>query len=180
MGRSPGTGVERQAGLLELAELRADFTPQLFVQVAPGEIAKAAAHRILAEFAVLVDQPGNVPARQRRVPAQQGQVQSCSQAGILPRQANRLLERRFIHHQARGGQNAFPMRADHGFVDGGRPAEVIRVDHKTAAGAHGRTPKELLPDQDASRNPDDADREFNLRRAIIRRHGARNNAVPGA
>src|ERR1035437_5313422 len=63
---------------------------------------------------------------------QQSEVQADAEFGIVLRQLHGFIETKFVHHQARGGQNAFAMGADDGLVHGTRKAEVVRGDDETA------------------------------------------------
>ena len=109
-----------------------DFGAQLFAQVALEKITQADADRIVAEFAARVDEAGNFFRRQRGMSHQQSEMQADAELGIFLRQRHGFVAAGFVHHQAGGGQNAFAMRADDGFVDGMRTAKVIRVDDEAA------------------------------------------------
>jgi len=65
---------------------------------------------------------------------QQGQVQADTELGILPGQLHGFVAGRFIDHQTCGGQNAFAMRADDGFVDRVQTPEIVSVDDEAADG----------------------------------------------
>src|SRR5438477_2822520 len=88
--------VEREPGRCEFLELRPDFRLQLAAQIAPGEIPKANPDRVVAEALLRVDQAGNLFAGQRRMAAEQGQVQAHAQFWILARQGDRLVEGGFV------------------------------------------------------------------------------------
>ena len=62
-------------------------------------------------------------------------MQADAEFGIFLRERNRFIEARLVHHQARGGQNAFAMRADDGLVDGMRTAKIVRVDNEASGQA---------------------------------------------
>ena len=109
--------VERQAGGAEGFELRVHFRAQLFAQVALDEIAKTDANRAVAELAARVDEAGDFFRRQRGMPHQQSQMQANPEIWILFRERDGFGAGRFVHHQAGGGEDAFAMRADDGFVD---------------------------------------------------------------
>ena len=64
--------------------------------------------------------------------AEERQVQSDTQPGILPRQRDRLLAGGLVHHQAGGGENPLAMRPDYRLVDRSRAPKVIRVDDQPA------------------------------------------------
>src|ERR1035437_678214 len=61
-------------------------------------------------------------------------MQADAEFGILLCERNRFIKPRFVHHQARGGQNPFAMRADDGFIDGMRTAKIVRVDDEAPGG----------------------------------------------
>ena len=125
--------VERQAGGAESFKLRVDFRAQLFAQAAIEKITETDADGVVGKFAARVDQAGNFFRRQRGMSAQQSQMQADAEFWIFLCQLDRFVEARFVHHQAGGGQNAFAMRADDGFVDGMRTAEIVGVDNEAAA-----------------------------------------------
>ena len=126
--------VERQAGGAEFFKLRVDFRAELFAQVVFEKIAHADADRVIAEFTLRVDEAGNFFRRQGGIAAEQSQMQANAEPWIFPRQSDGFVAGGFIHHQAGGGQNAFAVRADDGFIDGMRQAEIVRVDDEAAAG----------------------------------------------
>jgi hypothetical protein len=59
-------------------------------------------------------------------------MQPDAQRRILVGKGHGFLTSWFVHHQAGGGQNPFPMGADDGLVDGTRTAEVVCVYDKAA------------------------------------------------
>jgi enoyl-CoA hydratase/carnithine racemase len=75
--------VEGQAGGAEPLKLRVDLPPQRFAQTVLKEIPKAGAGRVLREFAVCIDQSGNLFGRQCRMATQQCQMQSHAQRRVL-------------------------------------------------------------------------------------------------
>ena len=124
--------VERQTGGVEFFKLRVDFGAELFAQAALEKIIHAGADGRIAEFAARVDEAGNFFRRQRGMSHQQSEVQADAEPGIFPGEFHRFGAARFVHHQARGGQNAVAMGADDGFVDGMRTAKVVGVDDQPA------------------------------------------------
>ena len=124
--------IQGQASGVKPLELRVDFGPKLRPQTALEKIVEARPDRAVGEFATGIDQSGNPGRRQRGVPQQQGEMQTDTEPGIYPGQFHRLVQAGLVYHQAGRGQNAFPMRARDGFVDGRGEAEVVRVDDETA------------------------------------------------
>jgi hypothetical protein len=59
-------------------------------------------------------------------------MQADSETGIFLRKFDRLFESWLICHQARSGQNSFPVGANDSLVDRMRAAEVIRVHYQAA------------------------------------------------
>jgi hypothetical protein len=109
--------IERQPGGAELSELGVNFLPQLLAQAPVKEVTEAGARRVGGELPLRVYEPGNFCGRQGGMAAEQRQVQSDAQRGILPGQLHRLFESRLVHHQAGGGEDPLFMRPDDRFVD---------------------------------------------------------------
>ena len=126
--------VERQAGRAKFFKLCVDFGAELFAQSMVEKIAHADGDGAVAEFTTLVDQAGDFFRRQGGFATEERQMQTHAEPGVLPCQRDGFVASRFIHHQAGGGQDAFVMRPDDGFIDGMRTSEVVRVHDETAAG----------------------------------------------
>src|SRR5439155_7647494 len=87
--------------------------------------------RVVAEFALRVDQAGNSLWRQGRMAADQAQLQPHAQSRTLAGQGHGFFEGRLVDHQAGAGQDALAVGVDDGLVDGGGAAEVVGVDDET-------------------------------------------------
>ncbi len=124
--------IERQAGGAELLKLRVDFQAKLFTEAALEKITEAGGDGPIAELTTRIDEAGNLLRRQGGFAAKERQVQADAELWILPRQGDSLIATGFVDHQAGGGQDAFAMRADDGFIDGVRTAEIVRVDDQAA------------------------------------------------
>src|SRR5207237_1180215 len=105
----------------------------LGTQAALREIAKAHSHRIFAELLLTVDEAGNLFPGQRRMPAQQSQVQADAQLRVFPSEAYRLVESGFVDHQAGGSEDSLAMGANHCLVDALRAAKIVGVDDQAPA-----------------------------------------------
>jgi len=110
--------VQRQAGRAEFCKLRMDLRPQWFTQAALEKIAETGRHGFLAELTSSIDQPGDLFRWQGGASAHQRQMQTHPEPGIFMRERYRFIEARLVHHQTGGGQNAFTMSVDNGFING--------------------------------------------------------------
>jgi hypothetical protein len=126
--------VHQEAGGTEFLELGVDFGAQLFTQVPVEEIVEANARRIFRELLTCVHESGNFFEREGGMAAEEGEVEADAKGGRLASEGHRFVKGGFVYHEAGGGEDAFAMSADDGFIDGMRAAEVVGVNDQPAGG----------------------------------------------
>ena len=107
-----------------------------FIQVDRGRLVDV---ERLARKGTILTNKGLVTAQQR-IPARKRQVHPDPQAGILPREADRMLEPRHRGHNRRRCQDASSVALDDAVADSLRVAEIIRIDNDLL---HGLNPAPL-------------------------------------
>ncbi len=117
--------VEREAGRAKGRELRANFGRQLAADLRQKEKTHASAHHIAVELAAAPHQTGNFGRRQQRAAVDQIQMQPDMQIGQAAGARHRVRRFRRADHQARGRQNAVPMRLFDRRVDRAVEPEIV-------------------------------------------------------
>ena len=120
--------VEWQPGRAKCLELRADLRCELTANLRQSEKPHAGAAHIRIETAVPAHQTGDLGARKRRMPVDEHQMQADPQVRQATGTSYRIGDGRSADHQARGRQNAPPVRLLGSFVDGGIEPEIVCAD----------------------------------------------------
>jgi hypothetical protein len=124
--------VEMQAGRAKCLELRADFRRELTANPRQSKKSNAGAAHIRIETAVPPHQTGDFGARERRTPIDEHQMQADPQIRQATGARHGVSRGGRADHQARGRQNAVPVRFFDGFVDGGIEPEIVRADDQAS------------------------------------------------
>ena len=124
--------VQRQSCRVKSFKLRADLLAQLGAAFRRKKILKSRRDRILRELSLWISQVWKSLRWEGGPAANQRQVETDAEAGLLPRHLDGLPGRRFIDHQARGGENSVLVGANDRFVDGFRASKIIGVDDQAA------------------------------------------------
>ena len=133
--------IERKAGGVEFFELGGDFVAELFSAAWGEEKFHAGGGGVFGELAGLCYQSRNFFGRKSRASANQGEMKADAEAGILAGEFHGAGGCRFVDHQACGGEDAFLVGANDGFVDGIGAPKIVGVDNQAAlAGSFGSHP----------------------------------------
>ena len=130
--------IERQPGRLVSLELRSDFlgdlSPHRTVQ---GDL-RAVAGKIVAKPSTAVDESRNLRGVAHRIAIDKDDVKPDAQVRQGPRALDRVGRRRSADHEARGAEDATPMRLLDRGVDGLAQPEIVRIDDQVIQCASSR------------------------------------------
>jgi hypothetical protein len=120
--------VEPQAGRMKRLELRADLHRELTANPGQSKKSNAGAAHVRIEPAVPAHQTGDFGARKARMPIDEYQMQADPQIRQAAGPRHGVSRGGGADHQARGRQNAAPVRFLDSFVDGGIEPEIVCAD----------------------------------------------------
>jgi hypothetical protein len=124
--------VEKQAGGAKCPELCVDLRRELTANPEQSKIPNASAAHIRIETAVPAHQTGDFGARKRRVPIDENEMQADPQVRQETGARYGVSRGGGADHQARGRQNAAPVRFLDSFVDGGVEPEIVCADDQVS------------------------------------------------
>jgi hypothetical protein len=124
--------VKAQAGRMKRLELRTDLHRELTANLRQSKKPDAGADHIRIKTAVPAHQTGDFGARKPRIPIDEHQMQADPQIRQAASARNGIGCGGGPDHQARGRQNAVPVRLLDGFVDGGVEPEIVGADDEAA------------------------------------------------
>jgi hypothetical protein len=124
--------VEGEAGGVKSFELGGDFGAELFAEVAVREITEPSAGGVGTEISFGINEARNAVVGQGGAAAKQGQVQADTESRILTGQFHGFSARRFVDHEAGGGEDAAAVGLDDRLINARRTPEIIGVNNQTA------------------------------------------------
>ena len=127
----PGRRIGAELGFDLRAHLRPDRWARAYLEPEPRQVQSHAP--------IGVDEIGHLFGRQRRCAVDEDEMQSDAQARKTARALDRVFCRGRGHHQARCGENTFPVRQLDPVVDLGREPEVIGGDDEALQSATSRS-----------------------------------------
>jgi hypothetical protein len=124
--------VEKQPRGAKCLELRTDLHRELTTSPRQSKKPNAGAAHIRIETAVTAHQSGDFGARKSRIPIDEHQMQANPQFRQATGARDGVRRGGRADHQARGRQNAAPVRFLDSFVDGGIEPEIVRADDQAS------------------------------------------------
>lgn len=117
--------IERETGLEELLQLRANFRLQLLSCRRTEEEIDTRAHEAGRESPVRLNEVGDAFRRENGSATDDNHVQAYPERGQAVRALDRIGRRRRAYHQARRGKDSLPMRMFDRLIDRDAETEVV-------------------------------------------------------